>query len=66
MTPHMTHHSFRHGYATILYEQGWTIPQVANCLGNSIQVCTDIYVKWQNRKQKEMARKVQIGNLQKI
>ena len=63
--PHMTHHSLRHGYATILYEQGWEIPAVANCLGNSIQVCTDIYIKWKNRKQKEQAKTIQIGRLTK-
>jgi len=60
---HLTHHSLRHGYATILYEQGYEIPVVANLLGNSIQVCTDIYVKWRNRKQKDLARNVQIGEI---
>jgi integrase len=36
--PHLTHHSLRHGYGTILYEQGYEIPVVANLLGNSIEV----------------------------
>jgi integrase len=61
--PHLTHHSLRHGYATILYEQGYEIPVVANLLGNSIQVCTDIYIKWRNRKHRELAKQVQIGRL---
>lgn len=64
--PHLTHHSLRHGYATILYEQGYEIPVVANLLGNSIEVCTEIYVKWRNRKQKELAKNVQVGRLAKI
>ncbi len=59
--PHMSHHSLRHGYATILYEQGYEIPIVANLLANSIEVCTEIYIKWRNRKQKDLARNIQIG-----
>jgi site-specific recombinase XerD len=66
--PHLSHHALRHGDATILFdmkdEDGrprFTIPDVANLLGNSVQVCTDIYVKWQNRKKKDLARTVEIG-----
>jgi integrase/recombinase XerC len=66
--PHLSHHALRHGYATILFDMKdddgrprFTIPDVANLLGNSVQVCTDIYVKWQNRKKKDLARTVEIG-----
>jgi len=59
--PHMSHHSLRHGYATYLFDQGKTIEEVANCLGNSIEVCHQIYVKWKSRKAKEVARTVTFG-----
>jgi len=43
-------------------KKGYEIPLVANLLGNSIQVCTEIYVKWRTQKQKQLAKNVQIGN----
>ncbi|MBI4472293.1 MAG: tyrosine-type recombinase/integrase [Acidobacteria bacterium] len=60
--PHMSHHSLRHGYATICFDKyGMQPTDVANLLGNSLEVCMEIYVKWQNRKKKELARTVQVG-----
>ena len=62
--PRMSHHSLRHGFATFLYDQGYTVEQVANCLGNSIEVCHAIYVQWKNRKDKQVAAKVTFGFVQ--
>jgi site-specific recombinase XerD len=62
--PRMSHHSLRHGYATICFEQGMQPTDVANLLGNSLDVCMAIYVKWQSMKKKELARNVTFGSVQ--
>lgn len=61
--PHMSHHCIRHGYATVCYEQGMQPTDVANLLGNSLQVCMDIYIKWQNAKKKQLARTITFGSV---
>ena len=60
--PHCSHHSLRHAYATIAYEEGHDIGTISKLLGHSSPTVTqEVYVQFGPARVRQAAEAIRIG-----